>query len=74
MKNAIIVIKSSPNSLIPLPVEKRVFEWDMETATYSEEAMHYIEILMAGQRAFTVDTSEASEYDARRVDIVFGAF
>jgi len=72
MKIAIIVIKSSPNALLPLPVEKKVFKWDMDEFDYSEEAFNYIQVLMMQQRAFTVDTSEALDYSNRRMNIVFG--
>ena len=73
MEKAIIVIKSSPNTLIPQQVEKRVFEWDMDEFLFSQEALDYIELLMTMQRAFTVDTSEALEYSNKRMEVVAAA-
>jgi hypothetical protein len=73
MQRVIIVIKSSPNSLTLLPVEKKVFEWDVDEFSFSQEALDYIELLMTMQRAFTVGTSEALEYSNKRMEIAASA-
>lgn len=69
MNIGMIVIKSEPNSLIPLPEEKKVFEWDLDKYDYSEEAFEYINLLVAMNRSFTVNTSEALEYKNKRKEI-----
>lgn len=74
MKEGIVVIRSTPNSLVPLKPEKKVFKWNLDEYDYSDDAMKYIELLMMEQRAFTVDTSEAVDYSNRRIDIVARCF
>ena len=74
MSKEIIVIKSTPNCIIPRPVERKVFEWDSDEFCYSQEAFDYIEKLMMSNCAFTVDTSIAKDYSDRQMAIVEHAF
>ena len=72
MKESFIIIKSKPNTLIPLSTEKKVFKWDANVFSHSQEALDYIELLIMENRSFTVKTSATFDYDNLRIDIIWG--
>lgn len=70
MRLATIQIKSTPNTLTPLPEVTKYFDWDMDELGYSEEAFNYINLLMMMHQSFTVRTTEARDYSKKRAEIV----
>jgi hypothetical protein len=73
MNTGIITIRSKSNSLFPQDTVK-TFHWDLDKYSHSNDALHYIELLMMSQQTFSVTTSMSLEYGKQRETIVNSGF
>ena len=64
-----VSVRYSYPSLIPVE-GKKIFEWDCNVYSHSEDAMRFIEVLMACNAEIHIKTSQMDNTEERRVDIV----